>query len=117
MADTHSFQDLKQEENLSRVFQVINLRAGAFVDLGVIDSSGEHVAYVGPYDLKGLNYDQQPWFAEALSKGLYISDVYMGFRRLPHFVIAVRRQENQQIWILRASSAQPSWERPETPIS
>jgi two-component system NtrC family sensor kinase len=103
MADTHSFQDLKQEENLSNVFQVINLRAGAFVDLGVIDSSGEHVAYVGPYDLRGLNYDQQPWFAEAMSKGLYISDVYMGFRRLPHFVIAVRRQENQQIWILRAT--------------
>jgi two-component system NtrC family sensor kinase len=103
MADTHSFQELKQEERLSKVFQIINLRAGAFVDIGVIDSSGEHVAYVGPYDLKGLSYDQQPWFAEAMSKGLYISDVYMGFRRLPHFVIAVRRQENQQIWILRAT--------------
>jgi len=103
MADTHSFQALKEEENLSKVFQVINLRAGAFVDLGVIDSAGEHVAYVGPYDLKGLKYDQQPWFAEALSKGIYISDVYTGYRQSPHFVIAVRRHENQRIWILRAT--------------
>jgi two-component system NtrC family sensor kinase len=38
-----------------------------------------------------------------MSKGLYISDVYMGFRKLPHFIIAIRRQENQKSWILRAT--------------
>ncbi len=103
MADIHSFQNLIQEEYLSKIFDVINLRAGAFLDLGVIDSAGEHMAYVGHYDLKGLNYYQQPWFAEAMSKGVYISDVYTGYRRLPHFVIAVRRHENQQTWILRAT--------------
>ena len=103
MADTHDFQDLIQEKTLSKVLEIINLRAGAFVDLGVIDSTGKHVAYVGPYNLEGLSYDQQPWFAEVMSKGLHISDIYMGFRRLPHFIIAVRRHENQQIWILRAT--------------
>jgi len=55
MADTHSFRNMVQEENLSKIFEVMNLRAGAFVDLGVIDSTGQHRAYVGPYDLKGLN--------------------------------------------------------------
>jgi two-component system NtrC family sensor kinase len=29
--------------------------------------------------------------------------VYTGYRKLPHFIIAVRRQENQQTWILRAT--------------
>ena len=81
----------------------MNLRAGAFVDLGVIDNAGQHLAYVGPYDLRGLNYYQQQWFAEVMSKGIYISDVYMGYRQLPHFIIAVRRQEGQQSWILRAT--------------
>ena len=84
-------------------FQVMNSRAGAFVDLGVISNSGQHLAYVGPYDLKGLNYYQQPWFGELMSKGIYISDVYMGYRQLPHFIIAVRRQEGGNNWILRAT--------------
>ena len=103
MADTHRFQDMINEKNLSRIFEVMNLRAGAFVDLGVIDNVGQHLAYVGPYDLKGLNYYQQPWFVEAMSKGLYTSDVYMGYRQLPHFIIAVRRQEGELSWILRAT--------------
>jgi two-component system NtrC family sensor kinase len=103
MADTQTYQDMTEEKHLSKLFQIMNLRAGAFVDLGVIDNAGQHNAYVGPYDLKGLNYYQQPWFAEVMSKGIYISDVYMGYRKLPHFIIAVRRQENQHSWILRAT--------------
>lgn len=103
MAASHSLNEMIDEKNISRVFEVMNLWAGAFVDLGVIDSAGHHLAYVGPYDLKGLNYYQQPWFAEVMSKGTYISDVYMGYRQLPHFIIAVRRQQGQSSWVLRAT--------------
>ena len=103
MADTFTFQAINDEKNLARLFKIMNLRAGAFVDLGVIDGSGQHYAYVGPYKLKGLNYYRQPWFAEVISKGMYISDVYMGYRESPHFIIAVRRQENGRSWILRAT--------------
>ncbi len=103
IADGRSFNDLIYEKNLSKVFEIMNTRAGAFVDLGVIDNAGQHLAYVGPYDLKGLNYYEQPWFGEVMRKGVYISDVYMGFRQLPHFVIAVRRQESEHSWILRAT--------------
>ena len=103
MADTHSLSDMTEESNLVNIFQVMNARAGAFVDLGVISNAGQHLAYVGPYDLKGLNYYQQSWFADVMRKGVYISDVYMGYRQLPHFIIAVRRQEGQNTWILRAT--------------
>jgi two-component system NtrC family sensor kinase len=103
MADTHSLAEMSDGENLSRKLMVMNQRAGAFVDLGVIDHQGNHLAYVGPYDLAGKNYFDQPWFAEVMDKGVYISDVFMGFRKLPHFIIAVRRQENQKSWILRAT--------------
>jgi two-component system NtrC family sensor kinase len=103
MADIHSFQQLTDEKYLSSLFQVMNLRAGAFVDLGVISNSGQHLAYVGPYELKGLNYYQQDWFAEVMSKGIYISDVFMGYRQLPHFIIAIKRQEGGNSWILRAT--------------
>ncbi|MDY7032177.1 MAG: ATP-binding protein [Thermodesulfobacteriota bacterium] len=103
MADTHSFREMVQEEFLSSIFKVMNLRAGAFVDLGVIDTKGIHQAYVGPYDLRGRNYYEEPWFAEVMSRGAFMSDVYMGFRKLPHFIIAVRRRENKESWILRAT--------------
>jgi len=103
MADTHDFAQMIDEKNLARIFEVMNNRAGAFVDLGIIDSHGAHRAYIGPYDLRGRNYLDQPWFNEVMIKGHYKSDVYMGFRQQPHFIIAVRRHENQQAWILRAT--------------
>ncbi len=103
MADTHSYKYMTNEDNLNHILDVMNSRAGAFVDLGVINDSGHHIAYVGPYNLMGLNYYMQPWFGEIMSKGVYISDVFMGFRKIPHFIIAVRRQENNRNWILRAT--------------
>jgi two-component system NtrC family sensor kinase len=103
IVDTHTFDDLKQQENLTRMFKVISRRTDGLIDLGVIDSAGQHLAYAGPYNLKGLNYFQQAWFKEVVSKGKYISDVYMGYRQLPHFVIAVRGYSNGRSWILRAT--------------
>ena len=103
MADTHTLNDMTDEKYLADIFTVMNSRAGAFVDLGVISNSGQHLAYVGPYDLKGLNYYQHPWFDDVMSKGVYVSNVYMGYRKSPHFIIAVRRQEGLNNWILRAT--------------
>jgi two-component system, NtrC family, sensor kinase len=103
MADTHTFAEMTEEKRLAGIFSVMNVRAGAFVDLGVIDNAGQQLAYVGPYELRGLNYYQQPWFGEVMSRGIYISDVYLGYRQIPHFIIAVRRQEGQNTWILRAT--------------
>lgn len=103
MADTHSFDYMTTRSNLNAIFQVINSRAGAFVDLGVIDNGGNHITYVGPYNLEGLNYSVQAWFIEVMSRGIHISDVYMGYRQSPHFIIAVRRQESDKTWILRAT--------------
>ncbi|WP_028325841.1 sensor histidine kinase [Desulfatirhabdium butyrativorans] len=103
MADTGSYAELSDEPHLAKLFRVMNFRQGNFVDLGVIDYAGVQQAYVGPYALKGLNYGEQPWFSETMAKGAYISDVYMGFRKLPHFTISVREQDNFQNWILRAT--------------
>jgi len=103
MAETHKLHDMNDENYLAHIFGVMNSRAGAFVDLGVISNAGRHLAYVGPYDLKGLNYYQQPWFGVVMRKGVYISDVYMGYRKSPHFIIAIRRQEGLNTWILRAT--------------
>lgn len=34
---------------------------------------------------------------------VYISDIFMGFRKSPHFIIAVTSRENKDKWILRAT--------------
>lgn len=111
IADTHNFNDITDERRLSHIFEIMNSRAGGFVDLGVIDSNGQHLAYIGPYDLKGLNYYQQAWFGEVMARGVHISDVYMGYRRLPHFIIAVRRNQKDHTWILRATIDSEVFER------
>ncbi len=103
MADTYTFDYLAEKNNLERIFQIMNRRVGGFIDLGLIDSAGRHVAYVGPYNLISLNYYSQPWFREVESKGVYVSDIFMGYRQIPHFVIALQRQENNRRWILRAT--------------
>ncbi|MDQ1330224.1 MAG: Histidine kinase, partial [Thermodesulfobacteriota bacterium] len=103
MADTYSFDYLAEKNNLDNIFQIMNHRVGGFIDLGLIDDAGRHVAYVGPYNLISLNYYSQPWFREVESKGVYISDIFMGYRRVPHFIIALQRQENNRRWILRAT--------------
>lgn len=103
LAYTHSLTQLIDEEYLNRVFTLIQMRSKSFVDLGVIDRNGDHVAYVGPYQLKNLNYRNETWFHEVMLRGVYISDVFTGFRKFPHFIIAVLRREGDHNWILRAT--------------
>ncbi len=92
----HSFEELADEGNLNRIFRVMKQEFGGFVDLGVIDENGVQVSYVGPYDLKGRNYSEQPWFGEVRSRGASISDVFMGFRRFPHIAMAVQREDRRR---------------------
>jgi two-component system NtrC family sensor kinase len=103
LAHTLSFDRLSHEDYLDEIFRLIQMRSKSYVDLGVIDQVGNHVAYVGPYNLKEVNYKDEEWFHAVMLEGVYISDVFMGFRKFPHFIIAVKRREGKQNWILRAT--------------
>lgn len=104
LACIHGFPQLSDQDYLDRLFSITKTRSKSFVDLGVIDREGNHVAYSGPYhELLGVNYKDQPWFDAALLRGVHISNVFMGFRRLPHFVITVMCREGSMSWILRAT--------------
>jgi two-component system NtrC family sensor kinase len=103
VADTHPLEILSQDAKLGQLLGLMNQTAGAFVDLGVIDAAGIQLAYAGPYDLKGRDYHEQDWFAEVMSRGFYRSDVFTGFRKLPHFIVAVRRNAAGKSWVLRTT--------------
>jgi two-component system, NtrC family, sensor kinase len=100
---THSPDNLKNPGYLRRIFSVMNQRDSFFTDIGLISDEGMHLAYIGPYDLMDKNYSQAFWFKEVMNKGIYISDMFTGFRNAPHFIIAVTRIEGDGKWVLRAS--------------
>ncbi|WP_419779529.1 sensor histidine kinase [Maridesulfovibrio sp.] len=103
IANTNYFSEISNQEKLNSLFDAIYSTSNSFIDLGVFDQQGNHVAYCGPYDLKNINYQDQRWFNQAMLKGVFISDVFMGYRNFPHFVIAVKRRELGRTWILRAT--------------
>jgi two-component system NtrC family sensor kinase len=87
---------------LDAVFRALN-RSGVITDLGVIDARGDHLAYVGPFrdQLAGRNYAGTEWFAEVMRAGRYVSDVFAGYRKVPHIIVAVADRRGE--WILRAT--------------
>jgi two-component system, NtrC family, sensor kinase len=105
VVNTQTLGQLTDEAYLKYVFDTIQARSQSYIDLGVIDQEGRHLAYVGPhYDkLKNVNYGHEDWFNAVMSSGVYVSDVFLGFRKVPHFIIAVRRIEGSKTWILRAT--------------
>ncbi len=104
IARDNSFADLNDKKRLAEIFNNLKRGFSGFADLGVIDSSGVHTAYVGPYQLKHKDYHNQLWFKETVRQGKYISDVFTGYRKAPHLVIAVKHMlPDGSFFILRAS--------------
>ena len=104
IASTHRLDELLEGKTLGRNLTALKREIGGFVDLGVIDSEGLQVGYVGPYELQGKSYADQPWFQEVAIRGTHVSDVFLGYRQFPHFVIAVRHlSPTDEWWVLRAT--------------
>nr|WP_320012297.1 ATP-binding protein [uncultured Desulfobulbus sp.] len=99
------YEELKNTEELQALFVRLQHEYPDFADIEVINSSGRQESYIGPYQLSGNDYTQQNWYKEVLQRGVYISNVYSGFRQVPHFVIAVSRTlpNNQGSWVLRVT--------------
>jgi two-component system NtrC family sensor kinase len=74
-----------------------------FVDLGVVDDQGQQIAYAGPYKLDRAHYENADWFKQAIESPYYISDVFLGLRHSPHFIIAIRKVWQGRKWIIRAT--------------
>lgn len=88
-------EDLFDQEKLARILFRMRQSFGGIVDIGVIDSDGIMKAYAGPYELAGKDYRDQDWFDKMLVRDVYVSDIFLGHRQLPHFVIAVKRDDEQ----------------------
>ena len=100
---TEPLDSLIEPGRLKYVFDAFEQQTSAFLDLGVIDLKGRHLAYVGQQDLLKNRYDQEAWFQQVIEKGIVVSDVYLGFRQSPHFIMAVQHGRGEDGYILRAT--------------
>lgn len=103
LAGMFTFEELTAPGKLAEILRTIKANSQSYVDLGVIDMEGNHAAYAGSYDVLHANYKNESWFAEVRRKGVFVSDVFLGFRNFPHIIIAVMREEGHRSWILRAT--------------
>ena len=101
--NSYDFHELAEPETLYGILVQLQKESSAFVDLGLFNEEGIHVNYQGPYRLEGKDYAKAPWFNEVMKEGHYISDVFLGYRRIPHFVIALKREQGGVPWIIRAT--------------
>ena len=92
-------------ERMEQVLENLKKSFGGFTDLGCIDHQGIQKVYAGPYNLTGKDYSDQEWYQQVVKRGEFISDVFRGFRHVPHIVIAVKYYPSKEgsFRVLRAT--------------
>jgi two-component system, NtrC family, sensor kinase len=105
ITSSYTYEQLSDRKTLADIFTKFKREFPGLVDLGVIDADGIQRTYSGPYRLAGADYSDQTWFNEIVIRSSNLSDVFMGFRKIPHFAIAVKREapDKGTFWILRAT--------------
>ena len=100
----NGYDELTDPARLDSVLVDLKQTFSGIIDLGVIDDDGTQVAYAGPFELEGRNYREQEWFREVATRGSYVSDVFMGYRHLPHIAVAIHADREEGRWFaLRAT--------------
>jgi len=99
-----SYEQLTNLDHLREVLRNLKLGFGGLTDLSVIDYTGIQVAYAGPFKLEGKNYSNQVWFIECQKCNFYVSEIFRGYRDVPHIIIAVKSfRADGTNFILRAT--------------
>jgi len=70
----------------------------------VVNSQGIQIAYAGTFKLGQANYASAEWFQKAMQQPYFISDVFLGLRNQPHFIVTVlQHSQADGDWIIRAT--------------
>ena len=98
------YDQLTNPVHLAELLRNLKLGFGGLTDLSVISHSGIQVAYAGPFKLEGKDYSNQTWFVECQKCNFYVSEIFRGYRNLPHIIIAVKSfRPDGTHFILRAT--------------
>jgi signal transduction histidine kinase len=98
------YAQLTDPRHLSEILGNLKLGFGGVSDLSVISHTGSQVSYAGPFKLEGKNYSDQNWFIECREHNYYVSEIFRGYRDVPHIIIAVKfYRSDSAFFILRAT--------------
>jgi two-component system NtrC family sensor kinase len=98
------FENLCKESYLEQQLATLQQELDpVFVDLGMVNAKGLQIAYAGPFKLGKAQYSESEWFKQAIQSQYFISDVFLGLRGLPHFIVTVRKSFHGEHWIFRAT--------------
>ncbi len=101
---SYTFEQLSNEPFLQERLSMLQKEyGGVFVDLGVVNKEGIQIAYAGPFKLGRAIYSEADWFKKAMKSQYFISDVFLGLRGLPHFIVATKQEWQGMEWILRST--------------
>ncbi len=104
LVQNSEFENLCKESYLEQQLATLQQELDpVFVDLGMVNAKGRQVAYAGPFKLGKAQYSEAEWFKQAIQSQYFISDVFLGLRGLPHFIVAVRYSFQGEHWIFRAT--------------
>lgn len=98
------FDQLTVAGHLVTVLKNLKFGFGGLTDLSVIADTGVQIAYAGPFELEGKNYNNQIWFKECKQHNYYVSETFHGYRDEPHMIVAVKGfRPDGSFFILRAT--------------
>ena len=98
------YDRLSDPSRLEDVLKNLKLGFGGLTDLSVIADNGTQVAYAGPFNLEGKDYSKQPWFMECQQHNACVSEIFSGYRDVPHIVVAVTSMRTDgRFFVLRAT--------------
>ena len=104
LAQNSEFENLCKESYLELQLATLQQELDpVFVDLGMVDAKGRLIAYAGPFKLGKAHYSDAEWFKQAIKSQYFISDVFLGLRGLPHFIVTVRKSFQGEHWVFRAT--------------
>lgn len=104
--DDPSFFSNINENSIENYLARLRKDSEAFIDLGFFDLTGIQKIYVGPFtNLKNIDYSNENWFRSLIQSEdrFVITDIYLGFRHFPHFTIAVKKNQNGKVYIIRST--------------
>jgi two-component system NtrC family sensor kinase len=104
-ANGQTYEELVDQDNLNKLYQRLKSHYPGVVDLGIIDHKGIQQAYAGPYELLGKDYSDRECFKAVTASKAFIGTVEMGYRKVPHFAIALSffNTNTGQNWVFRTS--------------
>jgi len=98
------FSDFTDERRLSALLGTMQKEhGGMFVDLALVGPEGGLLSYAGPFRLGRADYADSSWFKDAKTRDVTISDVFLGLRGLPHFVVTVKCPHDGRDYLVRST--------------